>query len=83
MSKNLTIDGVRYEASPGDNLAAVLMRHGLSPFRKHPVDQSGRAPFCMMGVCFECLVEIDGVPSMQACLTNVEDGMIVRRRLDE
>ncbi|MDR5664870.1 (2Fe-2S)-binding protein, partial [Burkholderia cenocepacia] len=35
-------------------------------------------PFCMMGVCFDCLVEIDGVPNVQGCMTPVADGMQVR-----
>jgi predicted molibdopterin-dependent oxidoreductase YjgC len=34
----------------------------------------------MMGVCFDCLVEIDGVGNRQACLTLVADGMQVRRQ---
>ena len=32
----------------------------------------------MMGVCFECLVEIDGVPNRQSCLIPVREGMTVR-----
>jgi predicted molibdopterin-dependent oxidoreductase YjgC len=39
-----------------------------------------RAPYCMMGVCFECLVEVDGVPNVQACMTSVREGMTVRRQ---
>jgi D-hydroxyproline dehydrogenase subunit gamma len=33
-----------------------------------------------MGVCFECLVEVDGRPGRQACLTMVRDGMVIRRQ---
>jgi len=33
-----------------------------------------------MGVCFECLIEIDGMPNRQACLTPVREGMVVRRQ---
>jgi predicted molibdopterin-dependent oxidoreductase YjgC len=32
----------------------------------------------MMGACFDCLVEIDGVPSRQSCMVTVRDGMRVR-----
>jgi predicted molibdopterin-dependent oxidoreductase YjgC len=32
----------------------------------------------MMGACFECLVEIDGVPSRQSCMVTVRDGMRIR-----
>jgi predicted molibdopterin-dependent oxidoreductase YjgC len=32
-----------------------------------------------MGACFDCLVEIDGVPNRQACMVVVEEAMQVRR----
>jgi predicted molibdopterin-dependent oxidoreductase YjgC len=35
----------------------------------------------MMGVCFDCLVEIDGVANRQACMIEVRDGMRVKRQL--
>ncbi len=36
-----------------------------------------RGVFCGMGVCFDCLVVVDGVPSTRACVTWVRDGMAV------
>ncbi|RZV48935.1 MAG: (2Fe-2S)-binding protein, partial [Pseudomonadales bacterium] len=39
-----------------------------------------RAPYCMMGVCFECLVEIDGVPNCQSCRVSVKEGMQICRQ---
>ena len=43
------------------------------------IDAGGaaRGPYCLMGVCFECLVVIDGVGNRQGCLIAVEDGMRV------
>ena len=38
-------------------------------------------PYCLMGVCFECLMEIDGEPDVQSCLVTVREGMVVRRQL--
>jgi NADH dehydrogenase/NADH:ubiquinone oxidoreductase subunit G len=35
----------------------------------------------MMGVCFDCLVEVNGQPNVQACMTQARDGMKVRRQL--
>src|SRR5690606_39049832 len=56
-------------ALPADtSLAAGLLAAGVTRFRNATVSGAARAPYCMMGVCFECLVEIDGVPSQQACL---------------
>jgi sarcosine oxidase subunit alpha len=34
----------------------------------------------MMGVCFECLVTVDGVGNRQACLVHVREGMTVERQ---
>jgi D-hydroxyproline dehydrogenase subunit gamma len=67
-------------AREGTSVAAALLLHGAGPFRTTPVQSSPRAPYCMMGVCFDCLVEVDGKPSRQACLTPVRDGMVVKRQ---
>ena len=64
----------------GISVAAALLLKGARSFRTTPVTQAPRAPYCMMGVCFECLVEIDGKPSRQACLTTVREGMVIRRQ---
>jgi predicted molibdopterin-dependent oxidoreductase YjgC len=64
----------------GLTVAAALLLRGVGAFRTTPVTSAPRAPYCMMGVCFECLVEIDGKPSRQACLTTVRDGMVIRRQ---
>ena len=77
----LYIDGEACTAKEGEILAAVLLRQPNPLFRKHPVDGSPRAAFCMMGVCFECLVEVDGIPDQQACLLQARDGMQVQRGL--
>ena len=58
----------------GANLAAELLAAGVNRFRHTPVTGSPRGPFCMMGGCFDCLVEIDGV-TRQACMTTVHAGM--------
>lgn len=76
----LRFEGEQISAPAGITLAAALLLKGAGPFRSTPVKSSPRAPYCMMGVCFECLVEVDGKPSRQACLTPVRDGMVVRRQ---
>lgn len=60
------------------SLAAGLLAAGVTRLRNASVSGSARAPYCMMGVCFECLVEIDDVPSQQACLTRPREGMRIR-----
>jgi D-hydroxyproline dehydrogenase subunit gamma len=72
---SVTIDGVRHVARRGDTVAAVLLMSGAAATRVSPVSAAPRAPYCMMGVCFECLVTIDGVGNRQGCLVEVADGM--------
>lgn len=64
----------------GDTVAAALLAAGLQGFRTTTVSGAARAPYCMMGVCFECLMEIDGMASQQACMVMLNEGMAVRRQ---
>ncbi|MBS1104307.1 (2Fe-2S)-binding protein [Gluconobacter sp. Dm-62] len=76
----LFVDGQAMTASAGDSVAVCLLRAGMSYNRLTPVSGAPRLPYCMIGHCFECLVEIDGIGNRQACLTMVRDGMKVRRQ---
>ncbi len=76
----LSFEGRAIDAAPGDSVAAALLAAGVGATRETPVSGAPRAPFCMMGACFECLVEIDGEENVQACMTPVRDGMTVRRQ---
>lgn len=79
-SIHFEFEGQPLSAKPGDTVAAALLAAGIISCRTTPVSQSPRGPWCMMGVCFECLVEIDGTPNCQACQTTVVDGMRVARQ---
>ena len=71
----VAVDGLSVSARAGDSVAAALLAGGIWAFRTTGVSGSARGPYCMMGVCFDCLVVIDGVGSRQACLVQVRDGM--------
>lgn len=73
------IDDQMHEVPGTLSVAAALLATGHLACRTTPVGDKERAPFCMMGVCFDCLLEIDGVPNRQGCMTLVRDGMQVRR----
>jgi len=75
---SFTFEGAVITAQEGDNLGAILLLNGISTFRRHPVTGKERGPWCMMGACFECLVEIDNV-KVQACVTTIEENMIVKQ----
>jgi D-hydroxyproline dehydrogenase subunit gamma len=65
---------------PTDSVAAAVLLANPGHTRRTPVTAAPRAPYCMMGVCFDCLMEIDGVENRQACMTPVRDGMQVQRQ---
>ena len=74
------VDGASTRVREGESVAAALLASGMRSCRTTPVSGAPRAPYCMMGVCFECLVEIDGVPNRQSCQIPVEQGMQIRRQ---
>jgi len=75
---SLTFNDQPLNVPAGMSVAAALLMSGIIRFRATPVSESPRAPYCMMGVCFECLVDIDGVPNRQSCLIEVAEGMRIR-----
>jgi len=75
------VDGQAVEAEVGEPLAAVILRCTRPYNRVHPVSGAPRAPYCMMGICHDCIAIVDGVPSTQTCCTMVLDGMVVQRQV--
>jgi D-hydroxyproline dehydrogenase subunit gamma len=76
------VDGHPVRVRPGESAAAAVLALGLIPSRSSPVSGVGRAPYCMMGVCFECLLTINGIPDQRGCMVPVADGMVISRQLD-
>ena len=72
-----TLDGAAAEGFEGDTVAAALLAAGRSACREAAVSGTPRGPYCMMGVCFDCLVTIDGIGNRQGCLVRLRNGMRV------
>lgn len=76
------LDGKPVEAREYDTVASLLLRIAdPEQYRRSGVSGLPRAPLCMMGVCFECLIEVDGQTNQQGCLIRVWDGMRIRRQM--
>jgi sarcosine oxidase subunit alpha len=69
------IDGRTVEVRSGDTVAAAMLAAGIDRCRTTAVSGAPRAPYCLMGVCFDCLVTIDGIGNRQGCLVPVRAGM--------
>ena len=73
-------EGESFEAQAGDSVAAALLANGVLGFRTTPVTGASRSPWCLIGNCHDCLVEVDGEPNRQACMIEIRAGMRVRRQ---
>jgi predicted molibdopterin-dependent oxidoreductase YjgC len=72
---NVQVDGKRVEAFSGETIAAMLYANGIRIFRHTRKSKKPRGIYCGMGVCYDCLVTVDGVHNVRACVTPVKDGM--------
>ncbi|MEN8763440.1 MAG: (2Fe-2S)-binding protein [Thiogranum sp.] len=72
---NVTINGQPVQVPEGETVAAVVLVLDLPYTRTTPVSGAPRAPFCLMGVCYECLMVIDGKANQRACMEQVREGM--------
>ena len=72
---SITVDGRPVAAREGESVAAALLAAGSVACRTTAVTGAPRGPYCMMGVCFDCLVTVDGTANVQGCMTRVRDGM--------
>ena len=76
----VVVRGREVSVPAGWSVAAALLSAGFDRNREAPVSGAPRAPYCMIGACFECLVVIDGVPDQRACMTPVSAGMRIERQ---
>ena len=79
---SLTLNGATVTAYAGETLATVLLANQTVVFNRTRSGEA-RAPFCNMGTCFECQVEVAQADEstfrwLRACVTVAEDGMAVR-----
>ena len=72
----ISVNGEQYEVEAGQTVAAVLLSRRQWQFGHSPAGRP-RGPLCGMGICFECVVTVDGVANVRACLETVRPGMQV------
>lgn len=77
---HLTIDGAPALAYEGESVAAAVMADGDLALRRTD-SEAPRGYYCGMGVCFDCVMIVDGVPNTRTCVTWVHDGMTVQRQV--
>lgn len=76
----ISVDGKPFDAFEGETIAAVLLSAGIRTFRLSQKHKEPRSLYCGMGICFECLVTVNGVYAVRACITPVAEGMQIETR---
>jgi len=76
----VTVEGRTIRVPAGATAAAAFLLAGLPSIRETPARNTPRAPYCLMGICYDCLAEVDGVPNRQSCMVTVAEGMRIERQ---
>ena len=69
-----TFNGESFQGVEGQSIAAALMATGVRELRKTRFDEEPRLIFCGIGICFDCVVVVDGIANQRACLVEIVDG---------
>lgn len=81
LTLEIILDGKVVSVPENMTVAAAALYGGMASVRETPVSGAERLPLCMMGVCFECLMTIDGQPNQRGCQVVVQPGMVIERQL--
>jgi hypothetical protein len=74
-------DGRDVNFEPGQTVGAALIATGVFSWRTTRRHSRPRGYFCGIGVCFDCLITVEGVPNLQACLVLAEPAMVVASQI--
>jgi sarcosine oxidase subunit alpha len=77
---SFTFNGKPIEAQPGDSVGAALFRSGVRVFSRSFKSHRPRGLLCVAGRCPNCLMDVDGVPNVRACVTPARPGMTVKHQ---
>ena len=78
----VSFDGTPVSGLAGQTLAAVLLAAGRSAWRPAAAQRGPRGVFCGIGVCYDCLVSVNGLRDVRACQREARDGDIVLSQAD-
>ncbi len=78
-----TFDGITYEGYEKDTIASALLANGVRILRYHERSGSPRGIYCNIGHCMECRVTVNGQANLRACLTPIEEDMVVTRQVQK
>jgi predicted molibdopterin-dependent oxidoreductase YjgC len=76
-SFQIEVDGHSILAYAGETVAAALLANGFRILRYSDKRNHPRGIFCGIGVCYDCLVTVNGIPNQRACMTPVQPNLVI------
>ncbi|WP_353647756.1 (2Fe-2S)-binding protein [Nakamurella sp. A5-74] len=73
----ITLDGREVTGRSGQTVAGMILAAGIQQWRRTSVGAAPRGVFCGIGVCFDCIVTVNGLRDVRACLRRARDGDVV------
>ncbi|GAB3398713.1 hypothetical protein GCM10027568_36110 [Humibacter soli] len=74
---SIVVDGSAMEGVQGQTIAGVLLGAGRTSWRSTARGGRPRGVFCGIGVCFDCIATVNGVPDVRLCQREAQDGDVV------
>ena len=74
---DLLVDGEVIRAYAGETIAGALTAEGRRAFRHTEKRGEPRGVFCGIGICFDCVVTVEGLGRVRSCMVSVRPGMKV------
>lgn len=74
----IQVDGAPVTAYHGETLATVLLAAGKDVFRKSLKNKSPRSYYCGVGICNDCLVELEDGTKIRSCQTLADPSMKIK-----
>ena len=75
MKIKFQFENIVYSANSGDSIASALISNKIFEINNNGL--SKRGIFCGMGVCHECLVEVNGENNVRACMRKLDNNAII------
>ena len=76
----IEFEGRSYRGVRGQSIAGILLANDVLDWRTTGDGERPRGLFCGIGVCFDCVVTVDGIPDVRACQRRATGGECVERQ---
>ncbi len=78
----ITVDGAALTGITGQSIAGIVMASDQLELRRTAQHDRPRGVFCGIGVCFDCIVVVNGIQDVRACQRKAREGDVVSTHHD-